>query len=259
MPEVTSYAPGTPCWVDLLTSDPEGARAFYGPLFGWEFQIGGPEYGGYVTCTLDDRTVAGIAGDPAPEGLPTAWTTYLASQDAAALARRITEHGGKLMMEPLDIPGMGVMLVAFDPQGAAFGVWQGSGLIGSQVVNQPGAIVWNELATRDLAAAQDFYSAVVDLGWKPEDTGPGGPPYAMFEVDGKVVGGALEMDEGWGDVPPHWRPYFEVADTDAASTSVERLGGQVLSPPRDSSYGRTAKLADPQGGAFSVIEGSSGS
>lgn len=259
MPQVTSYAPGTPSWVDLLTSDPEGARAFYGPLFGWEFLVGGPEFGGYITCTLDDRTVAGIAGQPAPEGLPTAWTTYLATPDAAALAQRVSEHGGKLMVEPLEIPDMGTMLVAFDPQGAAFGAWQGGGLIGAQVVNQPGALVWNELTTRDLAGAQTFYSAVVGFGWKAEDTGPGGPPYAMFEVDGKVVGGAVESDGGRGDVPPHWMTYFEVADTDAAATSVERLGGQVTSPPRDSAYGRMAVALDPQGGAFSVIEGSGGS
>ncbi|HYT25105.1 MAG TPA: VOC family protein, partial [Actinomycetota bacterium] len=45
MAEVKSYAPGTPSWVDLMTSDPEGARAFYGELFGWEFEIGGPETG----------------------------------------------------------------------------------------------------------------------------------------------------------------------------------------------------------------------
>jgi len=256
MPEVTSYAPGTPSWVDLLTSDPEGARAFYGAMFGWEFVIGGPEYGNYVTCTLDDRIVAGIAGEPAPEGLPTAWTTYLATPDAAALAQRVTEHGGKLMMEPLEIPGQGTMLVAFDPQGAAFGAWQGGALIGAQVVNEPGALVWNELATRDLAGAQAFYSAVVGFGWQPVDSGQAGPPYAMFEVDGKVAGGAFELDEGRGDAPPHWMTYFEVADTDAAAASVERLGGQVISPPRDSAYGRVAVARDPQGGAFCVIEGS---
>jgi hypothetical protein len=42
MSEVTSYAPGTPSWVDLMTSDPEGARGFYGELFGWDYEIGRP-------------------------------------------------------------------------------------------------------------------------------------------------------------------------------------------------------------------------
>jgi len=245
--------------VDLLTSDPDGARAFYGPLFGWEFDVAGPEYGHYVTCTLNDRRVAGIGGEAAPEGAPTAWMTYLSTPDAAALAQRITEHGGKLVMEPMEIPDQGTMLVAFDPQGAAFGAWQDGGHAGAQVVNEPGALIWNELTTRDLAGARAFYTAVVGFGWKPQDTGPGGPPYAVFEVDSKLAGGAVEMDEGWGDVPPHWMIYFEVADTDAAATSVERLGGQVVSPPRDSPYGRMAVLRDPQGGAFSVIEGSGGS
>ena len=37
-----SYESGTFCWVDLATTDAEGAKAFYGDLFGWEFRDTNP-------------------------------------------------------------------------------------------------------------------------------------------------------------------------------------------------------------------------
>lgn len=259
MPEVTSYKPGTPSWVDLTTSDPEAARLFYGRLFGWEFDIGSEEYGNYTTCQLDDRAVAGMSGQPAPEGMPTFWTTYLASDDVDAVAQRVSDNGGQIMMAPMDVMPFGRMLIASDPTGAAFGAWQAGELIGASLVNEPGTLVWNELATRDLDAAQDFYTKVFGYTWGDEDTGEGGPVYRFFQVDGKTVGGSLQMTGDWPqEIPAHWMPYFGVGDTDAAASEAERLGGSVSVPATDSSYGRFAVLNDPQGGLFTVVQSSSG-
>ncbi len=254
MGQVTSYASGTPAWVDLMTSDPEGSRRFYGELFGWDFQVGPAEAGHYTMCQLHGLDVAGMGGDPAPEPMPTAWTTYMAIDDADAAAKRIVDNGGQLMMGPMDVMDQGRMAVAIDPTGAVFGLWQAGRHHGASLVNEPGTVSWNQVETRDLDAARRFYSAVFGYSWDDVDTGPGGPAYATFSVQGRVAGGALKMDDSWpANIPAHWMPYFAVADTDAAVATVGRLGGTVQLPPMDSPYGRFAVVSDPQGGVFTVI------
>lgn len=253
MMDISSYKPGTPAWVDLGTSDPDAARAFYGALFGWEFDIGEEMTGYYTNCLLRGKRVAGLGGMAPGQELP-AWTTYLATDDAKATAQRITENGGQPMMEPMEVMGFGTMLVAMDPTGAAFGAWQAGSHTGAELVNEPGSVVWNELSTRDLGAARTFYSGVFGCGWEDVDTGEGGPGYATFSVEGRAVGGAMEMTEEWpAEIPAHWMVYFEVADTDRAVEDVQRLGGGVGVPPTDSGFGRFAVVTDPQGGHFTVM------
>lgn len=255
MPEVTTYAEGTPSWVDLGTSDPAGARAFYGGLFGWEFDEGQAEFSNYTNARLRGQRVAGIGGEPAPEGMPTAWTTYLATADAGATAERVTANGGAVMFGPHPVGDQGSFLVAGDPTGAVFGSWQAGTHIGSALVNEPGTIVWNELTTRDLEAGKAFYSAVFDVGWQPigEDLSPG-VTYETFTVAGTTVGGGLQMDERFpAEIPAHWMAYFGVEDCDAAAAEVERLGGAISVPPFDTPFGRQSVVRDPQGGVFTIM------
>ncbi len=255
MAEVKSYAPGTPCWVDLTTSDPEGARNYYGSLFGWELEVGPAETGYYTQAKLRGKPVAGLGGQPKPDELPVAWTTYLAAEDIDAVAERITANGGTITMAPMDVMGEGHMAIAVDPTGAAFGLWQAGRHIGSVLVNEPGAPCWNELLTPDLEAARRFYSAVLGYQWQDLDTGAGGPSYSTFALDGgRPVGGAMQMaDQVPAGTPPNWVVYFAVADTDATVAKNAELGGGVVMAPMDSPYGRFAVLSDPQGGVFSVI------
>lgn len=254
MAEVHSYEPGTPSWVDLATSDPEGARRFYSELLGWELEVGAAEFGHYTTARLRGRRVAGMGGEPAPEGMPTAWSTYFATDDADAAAERVTASGGTIAVAPMDIGAEGRMVIGVDPTGAMFGLWQAGNMFGAELVSEPGAVSWNELATRDLAAARRFYSAVFGYSWDDVDTGPGGPPYATFSVGGQLAGGVMEMTGDWpAQVPPHWTPYFAVADPDAVVKRAADLGGAVDMPPTDSPYGRFAAVRDPQGAAFDVI------
>jgi len=255
MTEVQSYAPGMPSWVDLMTSDIDGARTFYGALFGWEFDIGPADTGHYTMCRIGGQPVAGMVGDPASEGMPTAWNTYMATDDTDAVVQRITDAGGNVMMGPMDVMTQGRMAFAFDPTGAAFGVWQAIEHRGAGLRDEPGSVAWNELATRDLAAAQDFYTSVFGYEWEPVDTGNGGPAYRLASVAGQSAGGAMEMTAQWpAEVPPHWMPYFAAADVDAAAARAEELGGAVRVPATDSAHGRWAVIADPQGGVFTVLE-----
>src|SRR2546430_1353561 len=119
MGERTSYVEGTPSWVDLMTSDPERARAFYGGLFGWEFEIdANAERGNTRTCRPNGKSGGGMGGQPAPAGMPTVGTTYFAVDDADKTAERITEHGGTIQMPPMDVMEQGRMVMAADREGA---------------------------------------------------------------------------------------------------------------------------------------------
>ncbi len=160
MTERTSYATGIPSWVDLSTPDLEGALAFYGGLFGWELQDAGEEAGHYHQAHLRGKRVAGI-GPAQPGGPPMAfWTIYLAGDDADAHAEAVRAAGGAVIVGPMDIFDQGRMLVAAEPDGAMFGVWEPRAHHGSELVNEDGAPTWNELYTRDLAASTRFYGAV---------------------------------------------------------------------------------------------------
>jgi predicted enzyme related to lactoylglutathione lyase len=96
-------------------------------------------------------------------GLPEApamWMTYLAMSDADAAAAKIKGAGGQLVTEPVDVMDAGRVAVAVDPAGAVFGVWQARAFPGAQIVNEPGAMCWNEQLSRDFEGSKAFYAAV---------------------------------------------------------------------------------------------------
>jgi predicted enzyme related to lactoylglutathione lyase len=238
--------------VDLGVDDIDKAIAFYSGLFGWTVDKGSPEAGGYANCFVDGSSVAGI-GPKMAEGQPTAWMTYLAAEDVDKVAGRIAEAGGRVQMEPFEVMDLGRMVVALDPAGAVFGVWQGRVHTGVQRANEASTMVWNEQLSEDLEGSKRFYEAV--FGYTYDDVES--MPYAMLKVDGAVAGGLGVPDPDMpAGTPPHWRVYFQVPDTDAAVTLVTELGGQVLTPAVDTPYGRLALVADDQGATFLVIQGS---
>ncbi|MET9399687.1 VOC family protein [Kitasatospora sp. NPDC002965] len=254
MPVVTApYKPGTPCWVDLMASDQQAALDFYRDLFGWQGEVGPPEFGGYSVCSLNGRPVAGIMGRSAPEGQPlppVGWTTYLASDDVEATGRAITEAGGTIVYPTMEVGDTGRMLVAGDPTGAVFGVWQKLEFIGAGVVNEPGALVWNELNTTDTEASGRFYQQA--LGLRP-GTIQGMAGFYSLNVGDHTVGG-MQPVAGYlpPGTPPHWMTYFSVDDTDSTVDALVKAGGAVIQPPFDMQAGRMAVVQDPQGAVFAV-------
>lgn len=253
MTHVESHPPGTPTWVDLSTTDPEAARAFYTGLFGWTFQIGGPELGGYALAALDGRNVGGLGPRMPDSPGPTAWTLYFATADAAATCAAIKQHGGGVMVEPMDVMGEGWMAIASEPTGGVFGLWQPGRNKGSQVIDEPGALAWNELNTRDLKKASEFLGRV--FGHEVKKLEDPGMEYVTLHLGDRTVGGILQMNAQWpAEVPPHWMIYFAVADTDASCARVRELGGKVCVPPFDTPYGRISVVEDPQGALFSLVK-----
>jgi predicted enzyme related to lactoylglutathione lyase len=125
-----------------------------------------------------------------------------------------------------------------------------------------GSFCWNELATTDLGAAQNFYRSL--LGWEiQEGTAPGGGMrYSEIVVGGQHVGGmysTAEMcgGEGGGQQqapPPRWMSYVAVDDVDASAAKAVELGGKVVVPPTDiPSVGRFCVINDPAGAVLSLI------
>ncbi|MEZ5170998.1 MAG: VOC family protein [Acidimicrobiia bacterium] len=254
MPERTSYPAGTPSYVDLSTTDPEAARAFYGALFGWEYEIAsGPQEGGYASAMKNQKMVAGIfqqQKEHADMGMPPAWNTYVTVDDVDATAGRVTSAGGQVLAPPFDVMDAGRMTVTMDPTGAALCFWQPKGGIGSELVNEHGTLTWNELVTPDVDTAVAYYGDL--LGWGTEAMDMGDFTYTVWTLGGSHVGGAMPPPmEG---IPPHWAVYFAVDDCDGTVETAKANGATALTEPMDSPPGRMCALVDPQGAAFHVIQ-----
>jgi predicted enzyme related to lactoylglutathione lyase len=255
MSERTSYAPGTPCWVDLGSPDLDAAVVFYSGLFGWEVPEAEnvEDTGGYRRATKNGKDVAGMM-PLMQEGQPPAWATYVAVADAAATAAAVTENGGSVLAEPMDVLGLGTMAIFADSEGAVFGIWQPGTFPGAGLVNEPGAFCWNELNTRDPEGAKQFYGAVLGWTFEDHDMGPMGT-YTEWKLGEDSIGGMLDMRGRMPDeVPPNWTVYFAVENCDAALETIKSSGGSVAFGPIDIPAGRFAVVGDPFGAIFAVIQ-----
>jgi predicted enzyme related to lactoylglutathione lyase len=253
MSTIDKHNPGSVSWYDLITPNLEGARKFYGALFGWTFEIGPPETGHYTMCRIGDRNAAGMGQLVEGSGHPSAWNCYFQTDSADADAERARANGGQVVMGPMDVMEEGRLAFCEDPTGASFGLWQSKRHKGAGVINQHGAMTWSEVCTRDAAKARDFYSAVFGLEARKMDA-PGMEYYTLHKGD-TTVAGILHMGEKFpAAIPPHWAAYFAVDKIDEAVKTVNELGGKVLNGPFDSPYGRIAVVADPFGAVFSMIQ-----
>jgi predicted enzyme related to lactoylglutathione lyase len=252
MAETATLTMGEPGWIDLGTSDPEAARAFYTAVFGWTVDII-PDAGGYGIFQLDGKQVAGV-GPRMTEEVPTAWTTYVLVEDAAASAAKVTEAGGSIIAAPFEVMTAGTMGLVADPSGAVMGLWQPRDHRGFEVMRVPGAYCWVELNARDLPSDKLFYWNA--FGWDPKESTVPGSNYTEFKLAGASIAGGLPMDaELPADTPSNWVVYFAVADTDATLAKVTELGGGVHHPAEDiPGVGRFAIVHDPQGAVFALLQ-----
>jgi predicted enzyme related to lactoylglutathione lyase len=243
----TTWPNGTPCWIDYGAADIEAAKAFYADILGWTYEGGDPEYGGYLTAQAKGLAAAGLAPQQDPND-PPKWMTYFASDDVDGTAKRITGAGGTLLFEPMDVGPMGRMVVAHDPQGNPFGVWQGAEHTGARIYNEPGGLVWNEAAVDDPKTAQEFYSSVFGFTF---DEIPDAGGYATFKTDGGPLGGMGSTQPGHAK---GWVSCFSVASADKAVEAAEKGGGKLTMAAQDTPFGRFAVLEDAWGAAFSVMQ-----
>jgi len=251
MPNVESHAPGNFCWVELATSDQGAAKTFYETLLGWGAadQPMGPGETYTIFKKAGRDVAAAYRQRPDQAGVPPNWQVYVRVASADEAAAKATALGGTVLVPPLDVPDAGRMAVLQDPIGAVFAVWEPRRNAGLGVIDEPGAFCWAELMAKDLPRAATFYKSL--FGWGTKDD----PRYTEWTLGGRSIGGMIEIQKDWGELPPHWLVYFQVDDCDAAVEKAKRLGGKLAMGPQDfPGVGRIGLLHDPQGAAFYVIK-----
>lgn len=255
MAERTRYANGVFSWTDLTTTDQDAAKQFYSALFGWEADdrpIGDGAV--YSMMEIDGKDVAAISSQPQQQrdaGVPPTWNSYITVDSADAALARAKELGAVVHADAFDVMDVGRMGVVQDPQGAFFIVWEPKTNIGAQLVNVPGALTWNELASPDIEASARFYGEL--FGWTT-DAMEGGPfTYLVIKTpDGRSNGGIRPQ---MGEEPPHWLVYLGIDDAEAGVAKVGELGGSTLAGPMSIGPGRFAVVQDPQGAVFALYAG----
>ncbi len=252
-----SHPHGTFCWMDIYLPDPDRGKAFYQGLFGWQWDDVPMGDSGmlYTTFNLGGKAV-GAMGPPMPglypEGVPPVWLSYLATDDLDETAQKAKALGATFHMGPADV-GTGKVALMQDPTGASLFLWQGLEFGGADLIRSPGAMVWNELYTRDLKSTQDYYRGLFGWEWSSMPI-PQGGEYHLANLGDFQVAGVLEMDDNWGEMPPHWMVYIQVEDADAAAARVDALGGDVCVPVTEIAVGRFAVVNDDQKGTFTIFE-----
>lgn len=249
MSDVTR-APGMVVWRELMTTDVNKARGFYGELFGWkyeEFDMGG---GGekYPMIKAGESSIGGVAKVQA--GAPH-WVSYVSVLDVDKSCAAAKARGGKVAWGPTDIPGVGRMATIVDSAGASIAVMRGESGDGAMPQQPPhvGTFCWETLSTNDVEKAKDFYGAV--CAWKPV-AGPD-PKMVVFGTESGTQ--VADVQLAHGGMPPSFLTYVVVDKHDTAREKAVRLGARVVVPRIDvPKIGTIAVIADPQGAVIGLFE-----
>ena len=261
-------------WYELLTPDPDAARAFYETVVGWEIEASSSGPIDYRMIASANGPVAGLL-PLTPEmqagGARPGWLGYVAVDDVDAMLGSISQGGGAVHMGPLDMPGVGRMALVADPQGAVFYIMKptppadrpdATSLSFSYDMPRPGHCAWNELASADPAAALHFYGQ--RFGWVKDgemDMGPLGT-YEFLRHAGRAPDGSSPGHGMLGAVMPKmpempvsaWTYYFRVPDIDVAVAAITANGGSIVQPPIEIPGGDFSMVGvDPQGAVFALV------
>jgi predicted enzyme related to lactoylglutathione lyase len=254
-PQWELYA-GTPCWIELATTDPEAAKAFYAELFGWEYEV-------HQDPAAGDHIVAHHEGYPAASirmasGEKSEWRLYLATQDCAAAVAESEQLGAKITVASSRVPCLGTKAVLMGPGDAEFGLLEPAESLQFDV-GLPGTLMWAELVTIKAQAADHFFHEL--FGYTSEQFGSAEHPgaYSVWYLGDESVLARVSMvrDHLTPATRPHWLLYLGVDSAIGTDELVRRaigLGGRVRVDPYDSSLGRLAVLRDPTGARFAVID-----
>ena len=242
--------PGKFVWHNLITPDPEAARAFYSGLFGWELEV--LEEGKYTELSYQGRPLGGIVDAGRAEGSPKSavWLSGLSVPDVDEAMKRAVAAGAKQLAAATDLPDIGRAAVISDSEGAVVQ------LVRSKRGDPPSSLpavhtwLWHELTANDPARAAAFYENLVGYQIELREANEAAG-YRLLVRDGRPHGGILlNPFEG---TRPAWVPFVRVADPAALLPRVVALGGQVvLAPRKDLRGGTVALVLDPSGAPLAL-------
>jgi predicted enzyme related to lactoylglutathione lyase len=244
-------------WYDLITDDADAARAFYGGLFGWDFETAkGPSGENYILARDGGVYIGGIVtrSDPSDGTEYSRWLPYVSVADVDVSTDRARAAGGRVAVRPLDVR-LGRVAAIVDPEGAALGLARSD--IGdpddATTAGAPGRILWTELLANDAAAAASFYTTVV--GYEATTIERRGGDYTLLRFGGVKRAGILQNPTDW---EPQWLTYFGVEDPVAAAKRAAELGGRVLlEPTPEVREGTMALVIDPSGAVLALQKSTS--
>ena len=249
-------------WYELMTPDPEGAKAFYDALIGWNVEAQSQFPNGYRMIGRSDGKFAGgilpLNDEMQQHGAKPTWLGYILVPDVDDAVAKIGQEGGKTFMAAFDIPEVGRVALVADPQGAPFYIMtplpRANDPDAKSDVFEPNTeqrCGWNELSSSDPAAARRFYGD--QFGWTSDNFMPMGDQgeYRFFEQNGVVIGAVAQTMDGQ---EPHWRYYFRVPSIGAAKQTAEAGGGKIVMGPMEVPGGDHILIGiDPQGAEFALV------
>jgi uncharacterized protein len=261
MPRIEKHSPGAFCWIELGTTDQNGAKRFYTSLFGWDVvdsPMGPNDF--YSMFTLEGANAGAaytLRDEQRSQGVPPHWMLYVATASADKSVARASELGARILVPAFDVLDIGRMAVISDPTGANVSVWEAKKHHGLEIVGAPGAFCWADLGTPDVDAAKRFYEGL--FGWKTTLGEKDTSGYLHIKNGDDFIGGIPPSKYRNPNAPPHWMIYIMVSDCDSAAAEAKELGGMVhMAPSTIENAGRMAILADPQGAVFALFQPLSG-
>ena len=255
MADETMKKQGMPNWADCATTDLKAAEDFYAVLFGWASEhVTASDGAVYSIQRLDGKLVAGIYElneEMRSMGVPPHWGTYIEVDDVATTLGRVEAMGGTVIQGPFEEAGVGTIGIIRDAVGAYVRLWHSAPQHGGEIFNVPGAMIWNELNTKEPEKAAEFYEELLGVEAVTTEAAPG---YTLLELDNLPVAGILKSTPEMGDPPPSWDVYFGSDDIEASAKKAVEAGGSVLHEPFDVPGARMVVLQDPFGAVFEVIK-----
>ncbi|MCF6229148.1 MAG: VOC family protein [Planctomycetes bacterium] len=259
---IPAYGPGSISWPELATRDLDKAKDFYSKVIGWEYaEMDMGPMGMYNVIKVGEAMCGGMMGMNGPDWgeMPSHWSYYIYVEDVDATVEKAIAAGGEKVHDAFDAPEVGRICMLKDPSGAHFYVIVPAGDTDPKPPCQDEkAVIWTELMARGFDKAKAFYETV--FGWEfmnvPMPTGDPEGTYNLISLNGKSVGGAMEMPaEVPAEVPSHWMGYINVGNIEEIMSKAEAEGGAIAMPMMDlEGIGKLTQISDPTGATIGLMQ-----
>lgn len=243
-----------PCWIDLVSTEPDKAKVFYEALFGWSAGEASPKFGGYFMFLREGAPVAGALVNATPSARSDHWRVHVEVGDVKATLRRAVEHGATVLEAAEPIGELGVSAVIADPSGAPLGLWEPHDFRGLEALDVVSAPRWFELRSDRYDVVVPFYRDVFEWDLREVSNEPGNRYSTAHDGDTSFAGILDATGHQRRTDLSAWTIYFRVADVELAVVTVLAHEGSVVRAPKDTPFGRQAVVRDSSGVTFRVTQ-----